>query len=125
MADHPFHGRWRSYVVRDSTLQVHPDGTFELNISPNGHFNSGRHNGNTLACNHISNDEITLEETSGFDRGTFEGALVANPLDPSTKVLAGRATFPDALAPEREKIEQALPPLPPGQNDGIWVATQP
>src|SRR6266404_8478519 len=105
MADHPFHGKWRSQVLRKNHT-VHEDGEFHLTITPAGIFTKGDHNGTNLKCTNISNNSITLEEEAG-DKGTFTGEVFQGT---GKKILVGEAKFPDPL-----DRKNAL-----GQNDGVW-----
>jgi hypothetical protein len=118
MADHPFHGTWTSYVIRDK--KHFDDGTIELDIDAQGNLRSGKHTpiGDDqkpgppidLESVRITTQEIHIKEKAAPFR-IYHGFLVRNPFMPSQKVTAGG--FRD---PGRREFTQV---------NGTWVATQP
>lgn len=134
---HPFHGKWNSYGLTDTTPPVVLcDGEFNLNIDPNGNFVSGEHRpalaggtalGNpvTLKKNAISATEIEVEEVDG-SRCVYHGFVTADPLH-GRKVVIGRFTLPTHLAPGQVVGSEGRDPanVAFGQINGTWVATQP
>lgn len=118
MADHPFHGEWKSYVIR-SNHEITGPFELNLNITPAGKFIAGNHNGNPLKCNHISTGQIWLQELGG-DNGTLKAEVVWDLSEIKRKALAGTAVFPQGFTPGLEDVMAA-----PGQSDGVWVATLP
>ena len=123
MPDHLLHGKWRTRVIRANGTIV--DGDLELNITPPKTFVSGKHKGNKLKCNAIDDTTIELEEIEGT-MGTLKVAAAAPLPDIKRKGFIGSAKFPDPpFAPKGKKAGGVAAPPLPGQNDGVWVGTQP
>ncbi len=102
-------GQWTSFVINRMTKGVKPDGKFNLQVV-SGQFKGGDHDGKTLSCPNNSATKIKLVEDSskheydGEIKGTVFGAV---------KVIVGTFVVPD----DKERLA--------GQQDGIWIATQP
>ena len=112
MPDHLLHGNWTTRVIRANGTIV--DGDLELHITPPKTFVRGTHKGNQLKCNAIDERTIELEEIEGT-RGTLKVVAAAALPAVQRKGFIGSAEFP----------QDAIRPAVAGQNDGIWVGTQP
>ena len=138
MPDHPFHGRWNSYG-RNSADTVFLDGEIEFDILPNGTFRSGRHRPRlgtgglgdpvNLKLITISTAEIHVEEESS-QLVRYRGRVVQDPFhpqNPNRRLIIGGYTIPRVDFEHPPGSEARLPSavLPPGQENGTWVATQP
>lgn len=113
MPDHPFHGKWSSYLIGRMTGDVVKDDDFNLTFV-SGSFNNGDHGGKKVSCPSFSNTKIKLVED--VSKREFEGEIKATLL--GKRILVGTFVFPAPL--DSEKRSEAA-----GQNDGVWVATLP
>lgn len=124
MANHPFHGLWRSWAISLLSGKPYEDGTIELDISPTGTYNSGWHvtgaKRNRLQQINVSFTEIALFETEA-PYSIYIGHIRPELLG-KEKVVAGRYTVPpddEGRKGDKERKAEA------GQDNGIWIATQP
>lgn len=132
MAEHPFHGNWKSYGRNDAE-QLFYDGTIDLDIV-DGRLRSGYHTpvdalGNPLAP--IPLREITITETELHVQETIEskcsyhGFLLVDPFTPSRKITAGGYRIPNPVNLGHIKGSEGRSPSALAQDNGVWVATQP
>lgn len=118
---HPFNGRFRSARINPS-VEESEDGEFDLEITPGGEFIRGTHTprgGRPVPLTHrfLTPTTIRLEATSGR---YWDGLMLPRLGGGRLKVVIGFYHIPGTL---RSRGRGA--PVRTGQDNGIWVSTQP
>jgi hypothetical protein len=124
MSDHPFNGKWNSYLL-SNTGQPVLDGEMMFDIAPNGHFNSGKHvTASVVEMEGISvlPENIHVKEKYP-GQGEYFGTLIQDPAHQNRKITVGRYRSGKRHLAEKEVRESSEPE--PQQDNGTWVATQP
>lgn len=123
---HPFNGDFKSTKISE-ILDEDDDGTFHFDISPGGDFISGTHTPaggtpQTLKRVILNRRVIKVSVQGQGDVRFWHGSIISllgDPQNPLKKVVVGRYHIPGNAADEEAGTDAG------GQDNGIWVATQP